>query len=118
MPSQSAKHMTTRPIARVRGSRQALQAEVRHVVLGLLLDSQEPADDERDPDHDQHRGGQHLRGQRDAEVRASRRRPARRRRVPMLKPAWKRGMIERASRRSTSAASTFIETSQLLVPAP
>ena len=32
--------------------------------------------------------------------------------VPTLNPAWKRGMIERPMRRSTSAACTFIATSQ------
>ena len=38
--------------------------------------------------------------------------------VPMLKPAWKRGMIERPTRRSTSAPSTFIATSQVPLPKP
>ena len=38
--------------------------------------------------------------------------------VPMLKPAWKRGMIARPRRRSTSAPWTFIATSQLPVPTP
>ena len=36
--------------------------------------------------------------------------------VPMLKPAWKRGMIERPRRCSTSAPSTFIATSQVPLP--
>ena len=38
--------------------------------------------------------------------------------VPKLKAAWKRGMIVRPSRRSTSAPSTFIATSQTPVPMP
>ncbi len=38
--------------------------------------------------------------------------------VPRLKAAWKRGMIERPSSRSTSAPSTFIATSQVPVPRP
>ena len=38
--------------------------------------------------------------------------------VPTLKPAWKRGMIERPIRRSTSAPSTFIATSQVPLPKP
>ena len=38
--------------------------------------------------------------------------------VPMLKPAWKRDMIERPIRRSTSAPSTFIATSQVPLPSP
>ena len=36
--------------------------------------------------------------------------------VPMLNPAWKRGMIARPRRRSTSAPWTFIATSQLPGP--
>ena len=36
--------------------------------------------------------------------------------VPRLQPAWNRGMIVRPSRRSTSAPSTFIATSQVPVP--
>ena len=38
--------------------------------------------------------------------------------APKLQPAWKRGMIVRPSWRSTSAASTFIETSQVAMPMP
>ena len=38
--------------------------------------------------------------------------------VPTLNPAWKRGMIERPIRRSTSAPSTFIATSQVPLPKP
>ena len=38
--------------------------------------------------------------------------------VPMLKPAWNRGMIERPRRCSTTAPSTFIATSQVPFPAP
>ena len=37
---------------------------------------------------------------------------------PSDQAAWKRGMIARPSRRSTSAPSTFIATSQMLVPIP
>ena len=38
--------------------------------------------------------------------------------VPRLNEAWKRGITERASSRSTSAPSTFIDTSQVPVPNP
>jgi hypothetical protein len=38
--------------------------------------------------------------------------------VPRLNPAWKRGITVRPRRRSTSAPSTFIETSHALLPAP
>ena len=38
--------------------------------------------------------------------------------MPTLKPAWKRDMIECPSRRSTSAPSTFIATSQVPLPKP
>ena len=37
---------------------------------------------------------------------------------PTLQAAWKRGMIDRPSPRSTSAPSTFIDTSQMPVPTP
>ena len=36
--------------------------------------------------------------------------------VPTLKPAWKRGMIVRSRRCSTSAPSTFMATSQVPLP--
>jgi hypothetical protein len=38
--------------------------------------------------------------------------------LPKLHPAWNRGMIVRSRRRSTSAASTFIATSQTPMPTP
>ena len=38
--------------------------------------------------------------------------------VPMLNPAWKRGMIARPSSRSTAEPSTFMATSQVPLPTP
>ena len=38
--------------------------------------------------------------------------------VPRLKAAWSRGISERPRRRSTSAPSTFIATSQTPMPSP
>ncbi len=38
--------------------------------------------------------------------------------LPRLQPAWKRGMIVRPIRRSTSAPSTFMATSHTPIPTP
>ena len=38
--------------------------------------------------------------------------------APKLKPAWNLGITVRPSRRSTSAPSTFMATSQVPVPKP
>ena len=73
---------------------------------------------ERDADRDADADHRRCAVTRHAEGDHARRRRARPATVPRLNPAWKRGMIARPRRRSTSAPCTFIATSQLPVATP
>ena len=117
-PSQSAKDSTSSPTANVRGSRQAASTDER--LSAPVLAPVTGRNDRAAPSPTAstaitvpascHSSATPARAQ-PAPTRA----PTT---VPRLKAAWKRGIMVRPSRRSTSAPSTFMATSQVLLPTP
>ncbi len=117
-PSESANAITMTPMARVRGSRQGDQEPAAGLSRVLLLRGEvrrgrAPGRQPRPAPRRPARAAAAARAAPPSGCRSAA--PAN---APKLQPAWKRGMIVRPSWRSTSAASTFIETSQVAMPTP
>ena len=117
-PSHSANASTSTPISSVRGSRQAASTEDRLAAADSATTGGRNA---RTPESPASRIATTVTASCHSSETPAFAQPApisAPSTVPRLKPAWKRGITVRPSRRSTSAPSTFIATSHVLVPTP